>query len=228
MNKLFLFSALLLFAVSNLQAQGVIKGKIIDISTEQPIGLATIKNLKFNISTFSDSSGLFSIRATFGDSLVIHALSYTNDTIVVSKDKYLILLQSTSNLLEEVNIRPLNLQPLSLPISPFHGQSMVYKYHYGGDEIGGAVFRVWYWKKDEKKRSKRLLLEEDYKKSVEIREIFSEDNLSNYLPLRGEELRCFIKLCTPTPREFSASDFHFLTYISNCYKKFINTKANTP
>ncbi|MGV3509978.1 MAG: hypothetical protein ACO1N7_11870, partial [Sphingobacteriaceae bacterium] len=131
-------------------------------------------------------------------------MSYFVQIVLPNKEKYVITLQPSAHLLEEVNIKHLNLPPVELPPSPFHGQSMVYKYHYGGDEIGGVVFRVWYWKKDEKKRAKVLNLEREYKAQSEIKEIFSEGNLAGYLPLKGDELKLFIKLYTPAPKEYLA------------------------
>lgn len=210
----------LLLASFKLSAQHVIKGQILDSITNKTIKSASITNLTRKFSTVSDTAGSFSIRASFGDSIMVHALSYINDTLVVSKDNYIIALQPSAHLLEEVNIKHLNLPPIELPPSPFHGQSMVYKYHYGGEEIGGVVFRVWYWKKDEKKRAKELNLEREYKAQSEIKEIFSERNLAGYLPLRGDSLKLFIKLYTPTPKEYLAPDFDFLLYVNHSYKKF--------
>ena len=130
----------LLLASFKLSAQHVVKGQVLDSVTSKTIKSASITNLTRHFSTVSDTAGNFSIKASFGDSIVIHALSYINDTIVVTKEKYVITLQPSAHLLEEVNIKHLNLPPIELPPSPFHGQSMVYKYHYGGDEIGGVVF----------------------------------------------------------------------------------------
>lgn len=209
-----------------LHSQNIVKGQVLEIKTKKSIGFATITNVTSNISALSDSLGFFLLKAQRGDSVIVHALSFISDTVVIEKDIYQILLVPRNNILEDVNIVHLNLQPLSSPISPFHGQSMVYKYHYGGDDIGGVVFRVWYWKKDQKKRNRQLEMEERSQKEIEIRRIFCEDSVSKYIPLRGEELKTFIRLYMPTSEEYYAANFHLILYINDSYKKFIYKSEN--
>lgn len=63
--------------------QNLLQGRLIDAENAMPIPFAHITNLSKGLRTVSDSSGLFTLPATSGDSLQISSVSYGQKKIVV-------------------------------------------------------------------------------------------------------------------------------------------------
>lgn len=222
-----LLVVLLLLRVSALWGQQQLAGSVIDSASSLPLKNVTVLNHTLNTKAFSDAEGKFSIAAQPGHSISFSLFAHQTQTVVLSDlDPLKIFLSPKVNLLQEVEVRHLKTSPSSWQSPAFHGQSMVYKKEYDDPSAGGVVFRVWYWKKDEKRRKKRL--EAERMRSVEnhIRNIFSPLNISLYVPVRGEDLNNFIWHYTPSPETFTQPNFELLLYLNDSYKKFQQLPAN--
>lgn len=212
---------LLFLRVSMLWGQQQLAGSVIDSASRLPLKNVTIQNHTINTKTFSDAEGKFSIAAQPGHSISFSLFAHQTHTVVPSTLEPLkILLSPKINLLQEVEVRHLKTSPSTWQSPAFHGQSMVYKKEYDDPSAGGVVFRVWYWKKDEKRRNKKLEAERMWSVENRIRDIFSPPNISLYVPLRGEDLNNFIWRYTPSPETFTNPNFELLLYLNDSYKKF--------
>lgn len=199
-----------------------VKGQVFDVIAKRPIPGATVRNLKKKYLTLTDSAGNFALEAVLRDTLIVHALSYKDDTLVVGYSlNYKSFLAPKIQELNEVRVLTGGQSSMKLPVSPFHGQSMVYKYDYGGDELGGVVFRLWYWKKDDKKRQKKLRLDQETKADIEVGKLFTEGIVAKYLPLKSQDLKKFLNLYTPSSRHFKEFDSNLLLYLNHYYKIFV-------
>jgi len=225
--KYTMLAVLLFLRISVLLGQQQLTGFVIDSASRLPLKNVTVQNHTLNIKTFSDGEGKFSIAAQSGHSISFSLFAHQTQTIMLrTLDPLKIFLSPKVNLLQEVEVRHLKTSPSSWQSPAFHGQSMVYKNEYDDPSAGGVVFRVWYWKKDEKRRKKRL--EAERVRSVEhrIRDIFSPLNISLYVPLKGEDLNNFIWHYTPSPETFTNPNFELLLYLNDSYKKFQQLPAS--
>lgn len=218
-----LITLLVFGLLTDARSQTRARGEVSDLATGAKIKFASVRNLNNGEYTVADSSGYFSIPAARGDRLEVHALSYVNDTVEVTNERILYaFLQRMTNVLNEVRI--LRMKPLDLPVSAFHGQSMVYKRDYDEKEIGGVVFRIWYWKKDEKRRQKKEETIRNYEYLTKVRSEFTDENVARYVPLKGEDLNAFVKAYSPSAEDVFRGDFNLVIYINECYKRFKETK----
>jgi hypothetical protein len=70
---------------------------------------------------------------------------------------------------------------------------------------GGIIWRIWYWKKDEKKKAKLEAKQRKYDIMYNISLVFTPKTIGKYVPLTGQELDDFIILYTPERRKCTYS-----------------------
>lgn len=220
--KYILLAAGLFLQMNIILAQQRLSGSVIDSISALPLKNVIIRNNTLNVQIYSNDQGRFSMAAQPGHSITFSLLGYHTQTLVLSSLEPLkIFLVPQSNFLKEVEVRHLKTEPSSWQSPTFHGQSMVYQKDYDDPSAGGVVFRVWYWKKDEKRRKKTLRNEYLQKADLRLREIFSPGNMSLYIPLRDSDLENFLWHFTPSPETFTSKNFDLLLYINDSYKKFM-------
>lgn len=83
-----------------------VKGEVIDLRSEERVKHATVRNLQSNQSVLSDHRGEFLVSVSNGDTVVISAVGYFSDTVMVSPSTKMISvqLQPATKSLEEVVI----------------------------------------------------------------------------------------------------------------------------
>lgn len=227
-NFKYLFLTLFILSGFNLSAQNVITGRIKNKLTKEKIELATVRNLKQGFTTATDSLGEFRIRGNQGDSIVVSSLGYGTDTLVVNHTtKYEIFLNPSVNMLAPVTLKIINMKPIALPTSPFHGQRVVYQYNYGSKNIGGIAIRVWEGKSSEKKKAEQAEKVKELAQEEQIKNWFNADTLSRFIPLKGEHMKKFIELYTPSLKAVKEYGGNILLYINDSYKKFEAKRYNT-
>lgn len=225
--KYVLLVAFTFLHVCKLMGQQQLAGSVIDSMSTFALKNVTVQNLTLNTKTFSDAGGKFSIAAQTGHTISISLFAHQTQTLVLTTlDPLIVRLVPKVNLLQEVEVRHLKTSPSSWQSPAFRGQSMVYRNEYDDPTAGGVVFRVWYWKKDEKRKKKKLEAEKMQSVDRRVKEVFSPLNLSLYIPLRGPDLDSFIWHYTPTPEMFSSPNFDLLLYLNECYKKFQQLQAS--
>jgi hypothetical protein len=62
----------------------VLTGRVVDASTQEKITFAHIENYSRHITTFTDTSGLFTLAAGEGDTLVFSAIGYFYKKFIVT------------------------------------------------------------------------------------------------------------------------------------------------
>ena len=211
-----------LFLTSSAFAQSGFKGRVLENKTR--IGLTGIRvdNLTNKKTTLTDNAGNFAIPAKNGDLLVFKGFAYQIDTMLITDlHEKEIFLEPVTHELDQVNIRSTETKNLNTYYDPmFHGQSVVYARDKNLNYKGGIVLRLWYWKKDEKKRAKLEALERKYAIMDKIAAVFQPKIIAQYLPLTGDDLNNFINLYTPTPKIVAAKDFNLPNYLNACFKKY--------
>jgi hypothetical protein len=211
---------IMFFLSSTAFAQIGFKGRVFEHNTR--IGLAGIRvnNLNNKKSTLTNSNGDFSIQVKNGDLLVFKGFAYRADTVLITdlNDKE-VFLEPVTNQLDQVNITTTETKNMNTYYDPmFHGQPVVYARDKDLNYKGGIVLRLWYWKKDGKKRARLEALEKKYATMDKITAVFKPEIIAQYLPLTGDDLTNFINLYTPTPKIFKKKDFILVNYLNACIK----------
>lgn len=225
--KHYLLAALLILNIQMLSGQQRLTGSVADSATGAPLKNVEVHNRTLNSKTQTDAEGRFGLAAQPEHAISFSAFAYRTQTIVLgSLERLRIQLSSQNNLLQEVEVKHLKTAPSTWQTPACRGQSMVYQKEYDDPSAGGVVFRVWYWKKDEKRRKKRL--EDETRRATEqrISQIFTPQNISLYVPLRGEELESFIFHYTPSAETYSSRSFDLLLYLNDSYKNYQQLPAS--
>ncbi len=192
-----------------------------------------VENLTNRLVALSGDDGRFSIAAKVGDFLVLKEFAYQPDTLLITDmhDRE-IFLEPVRNMLNQVTITDTSGRTsaaeknMKLPYDPeFHGQTMVYHRDKNGDYDGGIILRLHYFTGDDNKKRKAQKKEEERVLSQEISTIFTADNISHYLPLRGADLDSFLLLYTPEIRVYNNEDFNLLSYLNASYKTWLGLSA---
>jgi hypothetical protein len=98
---------------------------------------------------------------------------------------------------------------------------MVYHRNEKEEFDGGIILRMHYFKGDENKKKKAAEKEHQRILSEEISAIFTADNISYYLPLKGADLDNFLVLYTPEIKVYNSAEFNLLAYLNTSYKTFL-------
>jgi hypothetical protein len=226
----FLFILCFLFLTGLSYAQGNLTGRVYENSTRVAIEGITIQNLKSNATTVSNKNGLFSIRAHVGDLITFSGFSYKTDTLYVKDLSAVeVLLDLRQNMLKGVNVtesetRLGNLKAAPTP-SPFGGQTLVYQTDANGAPKGGLKLNVFDSHSDANKKKKDARVGKEEQTKLEIAQVFSPENLKNYVPITGQEMDNFIILYTPGVDKYTSSEFNLTIYLNNCYQEFLKIPA---
>ena len=102
------------------QSRSVVKGRVMDFVTYQPLENSCIHNLSAGTMAFSNKNGDFAISAQATDTLVVTQVGYDmewvilNDSLIASKDRISVLLIVRAFMLRNVTIYAMKPYPLFL------------------------------------------------------------------------------------------------------------------
>jgi len=224
-NLLIIFFCLLFGITAN--AQSVFSGRVLENKTRIVLRSIRIENQTTKVKTITDERGQFFITAKIGDILIFNGFAYQPDTVLIT-DMHAreIFMEPKKNMLNQVNITDTsgmakaNRGAFLPPDKMFHGQAVVNQRDNNLNEIGGIAIRLHYWSKDEKQRRKAAQSAKDRATSEQISKIFTPLNISQYVPLKGEDMDNFLMLYTPDVKEYTDKRFALVPYVSACYQNW--------
>lgn len=233
MRRLILSFFLLLcccFFAASAFAQDNLTGRIYEYKTRNLLPGIHVINLRTNRYTISDQTGAYSIPARVGDLVVFMGLEYQPDTLYVKDLNYTdIQLMLKQNMLKEVRVTQQELKLGNLKaaptLSPFGGQTLVYQTDDKGNYIGGVTLNLFDSHSAAKKRKHEEETAKDEAIKAKIAQVFSPENLQNYLPIKDQEMQNFIILYTPDVETYTNHDFNLALYLNICYKEFLKIPA---
>ena len=202
-------------------AQRKLNGRVMENGTRIGLSDVFIENLTNKQSTFTDLKGRFSISAKTGDLLTFKGFAYQNDTLLVTDvNSKEVFMEPKKNDLAQVNITSTEIKKLNTYDPQLHGQTMIYQRNKDGSLKGGIILRMWYWKKDERKKAKLEKKLKEFETADKIAAIFTPGNLAKYMPLTGEDMDNFIALYTPNVKTYTSNNFNLLKYLNDRYKNY--------
>lgn len=214
-----------LFAFFTVRAQNV-TGRVYEDKTHVLLANINIQNLTSKQRTITDGKGRFTVEAKLNDLIVFSGFGYQPDTLVVTdfKEREIIMIP-IQHMLNEVRVNAsgkANSKATAIPFDrDFHNQTMQYQMDDNGNYKGGVNIRFWASKKGEHERKKEAQMIQNDKTSLEIAQVFSEENVSKFVPLKGEELKAFVIRYSPDIKTYHSPEFNLVTYINQCYKEFV-------
>jgi hypothetical protein len=216
------------FASMPVFAQGILKGRVFEYKTRITLADIQVQNTTSNQNTITDDKGRFSIAAKVGDVLIFKGFAYLPDTILLTDlHEREVFLTLHSNLLNNVNVTGTETKNLSTYYDPmFHGQTVVETRDANLNPVGGITIRLHYWKSEEHKREREEKEQENEQVSDQIAKAFTPANIALYVPLKGQDLTDFIILYTPTIKVYSNNEFNLLSYLNNCYQKYLKLQPD--
>lgn len=213
-----MFFGVLLFGRAG--AQDLLKGRVQELKNEVLLPGIKIENSTQHQTVYSDTKGNFVIRAKKGDVLYFTGMSYIPDTVYVADMKYLVVsLVLRQNELKEVSVKNSELRLGKLSATPETGplgsRTVVYQPN------GGLKVKLFDSHSNEKKREKLARLEQESEQYQQIKAVFNEETVKNYIPLSGQELKNFVIKYTPDSKTFFSDKFNMAAYINENYKAFM-------
>jgi len=226
LKSLLIFTCCIFATATGLRAQTIFSGRVLENKTHIKLHGVRIENLSTHLKTLSGEAGEFSIAAKTGDLIVFRNFSYQPDTLLLTDmHEREVLLTPQSTMLNQVNITDTSGRSsvadknAKLPYDPqFHGQTAVYHRDGNGNYVGGVDFRLHYFTKDDHDKRKAAQKEKDRETVDQIISVFTEANLSQYVPLKGDDMVDFILLYLPDVKVYQSKDFNLLSYLNACYK----------
>ncbi|WP_295672882.1 hypothetical protein [uncultured Mucilaginibacter sp.] len=228
MRRILFITLCCVFCAVTLQAQTMLNGRVFEYKTRIALQGVSIENLGNKIKAITGPDGGFRIAAKTGDLLVLKSFGYQTDTLLLTDlhDKELFLEPQRMEL-KQVTVTDSNAKASQAAknmqyVDPqFHGQTMVYHRDLKKQFDGGIILRMHYFKGYENKKNKALEKEQQRMLSEEISTIFTADNISHYLPLKGTDLDNFLLLYTPDIKVYNSKDFNLLEYLNTSYKTWL-------
>ncbi|MDB5017867.1 MAG: hypothetical protein JWQ84_2699 [Mucilaginibacter sp.] len=211
-----------------LHAQTVFNGRVLENKTRIVLHGVIVENLNNKLKTITGDDGRFSIAAKVGDLLVLRSFSYRPDTLLLTDmhDREIFLLPQT-NMLNQVTITDSSghtsaaAKNMTYYDPMFHGQVLDYQRDENLNYKGGVALRLHYFTKDDRDKKKAGKRAADRKTSEEISKVFTPENISTYVPLKGRDMDDFLLMYIPEVEVYTNKDFNLLTYLNACYKEWL-------
>ncbi|WP_051408584.1 SusC/RagA family TonB-linked outer membrane protein [Sediminibacterium sp. C3] len=108
--KAILYSLSVLLLHFSASAQTVIKGRVVDAASGNPLSGATITVVKTKVNSVSDQQGNFTISANIGDDMIVSNIGFKNRTVSAKGESLQITLEAVSSELDEVVVTALGIK----------------------------------------------------------------------------------------------------------------------
>lgn len=209
MHKLSIFLFLLFSTSASFGQTKYFYGKLIDSLTLLPVQSAQVENGVTSETDFTNDRGLFLIKASKGDSLIIRRIGYFNETYVITGrsaaiDTLEIFLRPKTKILQSVTVSAYSYADYredSILRRQTFGEDIGYAHPLIDNSNSGAGFgisldRIFGKQQRNKKRAYKLFLQNEEQEYRDFR--FNPILVHTYTGLRGEALQQFINRYQPS------------------------------
>lgn len=227
--KIVFLSVLISFCGGYLHAQEfILKGVVFERGSNIRVALAEITNQRTRIGVGSNDLGLFQIKATVGDTLLITKRYLTDQRIVLrGTQDVIIYLIRESTMLDEVTIIGNNKkQDLADIKRDFRDKGV---YNGGKSSVLASIFSplnaLYNLVGKDPKNARRFGRYADNEiKQSEIDVYFNQSIIKNNTELRGDTLENYMLNCRPDYQKAQYwNNYDYIKYIKESSKKYIDT-----
>jgi hypothetical protein len=213
MKSYFVFF-IILAAACSANAQGLLKGSIIETNTNEKLTNVFIHDMNSKQIELADKDGRFSILTGTGHILIFDSPGYVSDTL------YLIDMKP-----KKVELKPLAISLRQVNITSSRARAFnpraEYPEVYAKSKV--YVFSPSTWFSQEGKRARRLKRYFDSEiRERHVDEVYSVAYVGSIVPLKGQDLENFMELYRPTYAFLRDNNGPSLAaYINDSYKKYM-------
>lgn len=226
------FVGILLWACSVAGQNRLVTGVVMEDSTQKPINLATVVNLRTQQITKTNRQGTFLITARTGDALKITCATCPEVRVAVDSSGEDILVRISNVipidgvLLDEVVVRGKTEAQIRKEIKEFLEEPVMRK-NLSGDQLldlaGTSSVELLYQLFSKRAKSLRKLAVEQqkYRKEKLAEYRYNKSYLAEITKLSGEDLDFFTRYAA-VPPDFAicATEYELLRHVLACYHRF--------
>lgn len=226
----FVFSlVVVLFAINRAYAQQnfTLTGVLFEKSTKNRLALAEVKNKRSGISTGSNDIGLFTIKASIGDTLLITKRSFYDLEVVVNNTNDLVLYLNKGTTLNEVTVTG---QTKKQALEEIRKDYKAKGSFYGGKPpilslLGSPLtfFYELFGKTPRRARRFNRMYQTEMQDS-QVDQLFNKTTINQQTGLTGKELEDFLVNYRPTYEQSKNWNvYDSIKWINESYKKYSDT-----
>lgn len=225
-----IFSLVMVIIASNgafAQQNFTVNGVLFEHASKNRIALAEIKNKQSGFSSGSNDIGLFSIKATIGDTLLITKRNFNDLQVVVSNNKDLVLYLNKGTMLNEVTVTgQTKKQTLDAMKKDYRGKGSFY----GGKPpvlsflfSPLTAFYELFGKTPKQARRFNKMYQTEMQDS-QVDQLFNKTTINQQTGLTGKELENFLVNYRPTFEQAKNWNvYDSIKWINESYKKYSDT-----
>jgi hypothetical protein len=230
MYKLIIGIALgLVFSKITAQNQFEIKGKVFDLTTRKPAYQILVSNKRTNQTVLTDTSGNFTLKAYFNDSICTQSIAYNFDCMIVTRESiiakrpFIFLLRPKIFQIDEVTVTKKVFVPYyDRPWKTLNNETQVYtpgKLNLGAFFSPATYLYQRYSKKFINLRKVYALNEID-RANFRLNERITQ-TVIDYAGIKEEDFEAFTKQLRLSSNFIdNSSDYEFMVRIKQEYDKF--------
>ncbi|MFN0256047.1 hypothetical protein [Pedobacter ureilyticus] len=226
----FVFSlVVVLFAINRAYAQQnfTLTGVLFEKSTKNRLALAEVKNKRSGISTGSNDIGLFTIKASIGDTLLITKRSFYDLEVVVNNTNDLVLYLNKGTTLNEVTVTG---QTKKQALEEIRKDYKAKGSFYGGKppilSLLGSPLTFFYelFGKTPKQARRFNRMYQTEMQDSQVDQLFNKTTINQQTGLTGKELEDFLVNYRPTYEQSKNWNvYDSIKWINESYKKYSDT-----
>ncbi len=208
----------------SVQGQSIIKGDILDITSQKPIEGVVIKNIHTNESATSESNGTFSIEVKSGNLIELTKDSFETLRIRIANDKSpsyykLVLSKPQKNEVRDIYGHLIGYSRDSIEYYNTYAVILNGSKQGQNNAVGGASLDALSKANRERWAFQIMYAKWENEKYVDF--VFNKELINKITYLEGEELKQFMLIYRPSYKFCrSASRYEYLNYIKQSFYKF--------
>ncbi|MCJ8209455.1 carboxypeptidase-like regulatory domain-containing protein [Mucilaginibacter sp. RS28] len=203
-----------------------LRGRVFEDKTHTSLAGIKVVNTRTAASVVTNKDGYFEMGVKLNDMLVLSGFNYQRDTVIITDLKTTeFFMAPVGHMLNEVKVKASEQvnKTATAPVfdRDYHGQTFQYQIDPKTGGYKGGVNLRFFNNSEERKRKREQEMMANDVISTEISRVFSEENISKYVPLKGTELKAFIIRYSPDIKTYKSPEFNLSSYLNNCYKAFM-------
>lgn len=212
MKTTFLILTGLFLSAASLQAQTILKGRVVEGGSNSKIPGVFVKDINAKAIALTDKKGNFEIATQTGHLLVFSSPGYVSDTLYVTD----MLAKEVKLNAQGISLREINVSTSRAAFNPRTEYASVYE----KSKVYPLSPSSWFSREAKNARRLKKYFDREEQERV-IDASFSPTLVSGLTPLKGEELDAFMFMYRPSYAFVKANTGGSMTiYVSDSYKKF--------